>query len=141
MKIIIETIPHHTQRYPTVGDWYYTKEAVLTEKGGFTEEVLHIKVSSLSDWRREALIAVHELVEVLICKHRGITQEAVDEFDKAFERDREAGRLEDPDAEPGDHPSAPYVREHCLATAVERMLCAELGVMWDQYAAELEALP
>lgn len=141
MKIIIETIPHHTHRYPTVGDWYYTKEAVLTEKGGFTEEVLHIKVSSLSDWRREFLIAVHELIEVGLCKHAGITQEQVDEFDQAFERDREAGRLEDPNAEPGDQPNAPYVLQHGIASGIERLLAAELKVPWEDYANEIEALP
>lgn len=126
MKIIIETIPHEAQRYPTVGDWFFEYDPPGTE-------ILRIRVSNLSDWRREALIAVHELVEVLICKHRGISQQSVDEFDKAFE-----ARVPD---EPGDEPSAPYVNEHCFATGVERLLAAELGVKWKEYEAELNRLP
>jgi hypothetical protein len=140
MKIIIETIPHHTQRYPTVGDWYFTKEATLTEKGGFTEEVLHIKVSSLSDWRHEFLVILHELIEVGLCKHAGITQEAVDEYDIAFEKDRAAGRYRK-DEEPGNKPNAPYVLQHGVASGVERIVAAELRVPWDAYVAEVEALP
>lgn len=123
MKILIETIPHEAQRYTTVGDWFYD-----------AENTLHIRVSKLSDPRLEELIAVHELVEVLLCSHAGVTQQSVDDFDKMTEKDR-------PDVEPGDEPDAPYVRQHCFATAVERMLAAEMGVSWKNYEAELEALP
>jgi hypothetical protein len=120
MNVKIETIPHDQQRYPTVGDWLFDNNGDL---------VIH--VSELSDWRLEMLVAVHELVEVLICKHRGISQEAVDAFDMKFE---------DKENEAGDDPSAPYVREHCLATSVERLLAAELGVSWKKYEEELDAL-
>lgn len=131
MKIIIETIEHTEQRYPTVGDWFY-------EPGdGGAEETLRIKVSALSNWRLEALIAVHELVEVLLCRHAGVTQEEVDKFDKEFE----AKRQPDDEREPGDQPDAPYQREHCLATGVERMLAAELDINWSDYEEELSALP
>jgi len=126
MKVTIETIPHGEHRYATVGDWFFDPDGNLT-----------IRVSKLSDWRREMLIAVHELVEVLICKHRGISQESVDRFDKEFE----ATRHPDNEDEPGDDPAAPYVKEHCIATAVERLLCAELGVSWKEYEAELNSLP
>ena len=141
MKIVIETIPHEKQRYPTVGDWYFepTYPATNPEKGILLQpiETLHIRVSKLSDWRREALIAVHELVEVLLCKHEGITQESVDLFDNQFE----ATRPEDNFDEPGDDPQAPYVKQHCTATGIERLLAAQLGVNWKEYEAELERLP
>lgn len=126
MKIIIDTVAHKEQRYPTVGDWYYDKDGTL-----------HIKVSKLSDWRLEMLIAVHELVEVLCCKHLGISQEAVDEFDKTYEETRHPDNFD----EPGDDPSAPYVKQHCIATGVERILAAELGVSWKLYEEELDELP
>lgn len=126
LKVIIETIPHDKQRYPTVGDWKWDEDGTL-----------HILISELSDWRRVALIAVHELVEVLLCKHAGITQEQVDKFDMDFETNREAGNED----EPGDDPDAPYVAEHCFATGVERLLCAGLGVDWKEYEEELSALP
>jgi len=126
MKITIESIPHEKQRYPTVGDWQFDDEGNLT-----------IRVSKLSNWRREALVAVHELVEVLLCKHEGITQESVDEFDKQFESTRPPDNFD----EPGDDPSAPYVKQHCTATGIERLLAAQLGVNWKEYEQELERLP
>lgn len=126
MNIHIEIIPHGQQRYPTVGDWFFDDKGDLT-----------IRVSKLSDWRREALIAVHELVEVLICKNEGIRQEEVDTFDKEFEEKR----LPDNEDEPGDEPTAPYVRQHCIATGIERILAAELDVCWKDYENELNDLP
>src|SRR5690349_3634381 len=119
MKILIETIPHEQQRYPTPGDWFYD-----------VDRTLQIKVSELSDWRRVALIAVHELIEVLMCKHHEVSQKAVDEFDLLFEQKRTGP---DDVREPGDDPSAPYVKEHCVATGVERILAAELDVSWKDY--------
>lgn len=126
MNINIEIIEHANQRYPTVGDWFFEPNGDLM-----------IRVSRLSDWRREMLIAVHELVEVLICKHQGISQEQVDAFDKDFE----AHRHPDNEDEPGDDPTAPYVKEHCIATGVERLLAAELDVSWKDYENELNDLP
>jgi len=126
MKITIETIPHDQQRYPTVGDWQWTDP-----------ETLVIRVSQLSDWRREVLIAVHELVEVLMCKYDGVTQEAVDEFDKDFEKKRLDGNVD----EPGDHPDAPYRIQHFTATTIERILAQALGVDWQEYEKEIYELP
>lgn len=139
MKIIVETIPHETHRYPTVGDWWFEAPAKRNSIHDTKPEELtiQIRVSKLSDWRREMLVAVHELVEVLMCKHDGVSQDIVDKFDKAFE----ANRPEDNDDEPGDDPKAPYVRQHCIATGIERILAAELGVSWKEYEDELNSLP
>lgn len=127
MKIVIETIPHDQQRYPTVGDWFYEPDGTL-----------HIKVSELVDWRKEACVAIHELAEVLMCKWAGVSQEAVDEFDKKYEAERPA---DDVSSEPGDDPKAPYARQHCVATGIERILAAELELSWGQYADMIESLP
>lgn len=126
MKITIETIPHDQHRYTTVGDWYYEADGTLT-----------IRVSSLSDWRREMLVAIHELVEVLTCKQDGVTHEVVDKFDKEFE----ANRHPENEDEPGDEPNAPYVKQHCLATGIERILAQQWGVNWKEYEQELCDLP
>lgn len=82
-------------------------------------------------------MAIHELCEVVMCKHNGITQQQVDKFDLEFE----AHRHPDNKDEPGDDPKAPYIHEHCIATGIERILAAELGVDWKSYEEELEALP
>ena len=125
MNIKIEVIPHDQHRYSTVGDWYFEGENLV------------IRVSKLSDWRLEMLVAIHELAEVLICKQRGISTESVDAFDKEFE----AIRSTDNEDEPGDEPAAPYAKEHCIATGIERIMAAELGVSWKDYEQELSALP
>lgn len=125
MKIIIETIPHEQHRYTTVGDWWFDSNGDL-----------QIRVSKLSDEKREMLIAVHELVEVLTCKYEGVTQEMVDQFDmKDFDY-----KLH-PDEEPGDASEAPYKSQHCLATGVERILAARWNVDWKNYEEELCELP
>ena len=67
MEIHIKTIPHDTQRYPTVGD-YWTSSAGVEE----------VRVSEMPDWRYEALVAVHELIEMILTKHRGIAEESRD---------------------------------------------------------------
>lgn len=143
MKIVIETIPHEKQRYPTVGDWFYQMESSLTPEGGKSEEVLFIKVSELGDWRYNACVAVHELVEVLKCKQDGVTQEQVDKFDMDFEQCRAKGHLtkEQEATEPGDVPTAPYQNQHCFATGIERLLAAALNVKWTEYADKIESLP
>ena len=118
MRINIETIPHENQRYPTVGDYWY-------EDG-----LEQVRISKMMDWRYEILVTVHELVEMTITKHRGISEEAITAFDVAFEKDREAGLAS---GEPGDQPDAPYRREHFFATNLERLLAAELDVDWFEY--------
>jgi hypothetical protein len=119
MKIIIETIPHDQQRYPTVGDWQWKDDG----------ETLTIKVSNMGNWRYEALVAVHELVEVLLCKQAGVSEEKVDQFDINFE----ARRTEGDDSEPGDDAQAPYRDQHCIATGIERILAVQLDVPWKAY--------
>ena len=117
-KIIIEVIPHAKQRYDTVGDYYFDVEGNL-----------RIYVSKLKENKHEMLVAVHELTEVLQTENNGVTEPAIASFDIQFEKDRKPGNLD----EPGDDPRAPYVKEHCIATAVERLMCALLGVNWQDY--------
>jgi len=121
MRILIMTQPHKLQRYNTVGDW-------LTQK---SNGEVRIFVSELGSWRFEFLVAVHELVEAFQCLHDGVTEESVDAFDKQHVHH---------DQEPGDSPNAPYQKQHCLATGVERILAACLGVKWQEYEDTLERL-
>jgi hypothetical protein len=127
---ILAAKPHHLQRYDTCGDWNYSDS-----KDGETLR-FDVSVSEMPDWRYEALVGVHELVEALLCKHRGISDADVTAFDVAYE----AKRPEGDDSEPGDDPAAPYHREHQFATQVEKLLAAELGVDWQAYEAAINAL-
>ena len=125
MNVCIKIIPHKEQRYPTCGDWYYDKHGNL-----------HIRISKMSDWRYEMCVAVHELVEVLICKHNGVSQKSVDKFDIAFEKKRKRGNTD----EPGDSDRAPYRVQHGIASGVERILGTLLGISWNKYNDEINAL-
>lgn len=122
--VLILSVRHDQQRYNTVGDYQET------------DSYIAVTVSQLPDWRYEALIAVHELVEKVLANHRGIQEGAIDQFDVAFETDRDFGD----ESEPGDQPTAPYHREHVFATQIERQLAAELGVDWADYERAIQAL-
>ena len=115
------TIPHKQQRYETVGDWFTNKH----------DGTVNIRVSELGSWRFELLVAIHELVEAFQCMHDGVTEESVDKFDKQY-----VGS----DNEPGDDVNAPYRRQHCLATGIERILASTLGVDWSTYEEKLSRL-
>lgn len=129
MRIVIETVPHASMPYPTCGDW--------RRDGAGT---LWIRVSSEIGDKFASLVALHELVEVLLCEARGITTESVDAFDIEFEKQRAKSLVVDT-SEPGDDPEAPYQNEHCIATGVERIVAAALGVRWDEYERAINALP
>lgn len=119
-RIIIETVEHSEQRYPTVGDWY------LADFGRH----LQITVSRLSDPRYEFLVALHELIEQQLCAYAGIGQETVDAYDQAH-LDSES---------PGDEADAPYRSQHEFATAIEMLVAQRLGVDWKAYGDEVNAL-
>lgn len=118
MNINIKTIPHNEQRYDTVGDWWWAEN-----------EDLEIRVSDMKNPKYEFLVALHELVEVMLCKDREITTEMVDAFDKAFEANRKEGDFR----EAGDSLDAPYQKEHFFATCIERLVACELKVDWIKY--------
>jgi len=127
VRITGESVGKNEIRCQQAGDWTYTKH--------------HIEVKSvrLSDWRYELLVQVHELVEAALCKHRGITDETVTEFDAQFEKERAEG-MHTPTEEDGDDARAPYACEHAFASGIERLLAVELGVNWKSYEKEVESL-
>ena len=118
MKILLKTIPHSKQRYETSGDWQIAEDGSIS-----------IDVSDMGNEDYAFLVAIHEAVEVWLCQKRGITDEVVTAFDIEFERNRPEGD----ESEPGDHPDSPYRKEHFVATNIERIIAAELGVLWADY--------
>lgn len=108
----------------TGADWFWD------ERGD-----LQVRVSQLNDWRHECALGIHEVVEAMLCKYNGVSQASVDAFDREYERTHVS------DLNAGDDAYSPYRREHCFATACERILAAELGICWDEYEKELSAIP
>ena len=127
MNVSIKVIPHSEQRYETCGDWQW--------KG----DTLEITVSALGNWKYEMAVALHELIEVLLCKHSGITQKSADAFDIAYEKDRLRGKYT-ADQEPGDDPDAPYSLQHSFATGIERMFIFAVGASWGSYNSAITSL-
>ncbi len=115
----ISQVPHKKQRYETVGDWIPGKPA-------------QIRVSKMKDQRYMFLVALHEMIEYELCRMHGITDKEVVAFDVNFEAERRMN-LHPIDAEPGDHPKAPYRSEHAFATTIEMMVAQKLGVRWSDY--------
>lgn len=123
---LIRGIPHSDQRYDTCGDWYYQEVLGST--------VLCINVSRLADRREMFLVAIHELVEAFLCECAGVTEAEVDQFDYGHAQMALKGE------EPGDCITAPYYKQHQIATGIERILAAEAGVSWLEYEKHVEEL-
>lgn len=125
MKIQLKTIPHSTQRYPTVGDWQIAEDGSIS-----------ISVSDMENDDYAFLVGIHELVEVWLCRKRGVSPAAVDAFDMEYEKNRKDGDF----SEPGDDTNAPYFKEHQIATMIERQIAKELGVNWYAYDKAVNSL-
>lgn len=125
LKIEIKTVPHSKQRYETVGDWWYAPDGTW-----------QFAISDLGNWKMELAVAVHELVECALCRYKGISQTEVDDFDMAFESMCQPGDV----SEPGDDPRAPYHKEHCIATGIERIVVCMLGLSWKEYDEKINSL-
>jgi hypothetical protein len=122
----VSQVPHKKQRYETVGDWIPGSPA-------------EIRVSRMKDQRYIFLVALHEMIEYELCKMHGVTDREVVAFDVNFEAERSMN-LHPNDAEPGDHPKAPYRDEHEFASMVEMMVAKKMGVSWSDYEKTVLAL-
>lgn len=116
MKIIIGT--KKKMRYDTAGDYYYDK------KGN-----LHIESFVQDNPLYEKLIAIHELIEEMLTKHRGIKEKDITKFDKEWSKKHSLSE----DIEPGDAPDCIYKREHRFSENIERAVAHELGIDWSEY--------
>lgn len=118
--------PVKEMRYNTAGDWTVLeyKPPINDVKTQGVE--VTVTTAETGNWRYDALLQVHELIEAILCINNNVQEEDVSKFDMSREPDG-------PDGDCGDDPLAPYSKEHCFATAVERMLCAAMGVEWDDY--------
>lgn len=119
-NVSIETIDHNQHRYDTCGDWYWDR----------TNNRLIVKVSNMDNWLSEALLAMHELVEAVLCEQRGVTEHQVDLFDMNFKGE----------GEPGDDPESPYHWEHVFATRIEQQLARRLGLKWQDHEQRVDNL-
>ena len=125
------------QRYTTTGDWREIDGQIT------------VTVSEMGNKDYEFCIGIHETIEAKLCMAAGVEEHNVTEFDMRYEAARGGPGWEDVEqgvmagcgcpvtgtSEPGDDIHAPYYKQHQLATSVERMVAAELGVSWNDYEA------
>ncbi|MDE2020738.1 MAG: hypothetical protein KGJ13_10415, partial [Patescibacteria group bacterium] len=81
MNIDLKIIPHHKQRFTTLGDWK------------MCGNTLRVRISRLSDWRFEMAVFAHEFLEFIITHHQGITTKECDKFDAWFETQYDQGLM------------------------------------------------
>ena len=124
MNIDIRVVPHDSQRYETCGDWVWE------------DDTLCIAVSDMKRDDFNFLVGIHEQVEAYLCRKNGVDEVAVTAFDLAYE----ASRPEWDKGEPGDHPDAPYHKEHRMASDIESYLAAVMHVDWREYEEAVNAL-
>lgn len=109
-KIIIEVVDHNDQKYETVGNYFGNSD------GSWTIQV------SRTNIKYEFLVAVHELIEKVLCHCKGISDDDITSFDEVFEEMRRDYPTIVGEKEPGDEDAAPYLHEHKMASRVERWL-------------------
>lgn len=117
MKIVIETgLPRNLN----CGDWQELYD------GTIQITVAEMPVKSF------AAVAIHELIEFLLCKEAKISDLSVSQFDAQFEQERLTGKhaIED---EAGDDMRACYREQHQSATFAERSACAALRLDWKDH--------
>lgn len=118
-EVQIEVIQPAHMRYRTVGDWFFDEPDILT-----------IQVADTGNWKYNILVAIHELIEVVLCRDAGVTEKQVSDFDLKHQDDED----------PGSHPKAPYRIQHLTAMGIEMVLAAMLGVNWRVYEEALDKI-
>ena len=124
---IIKSIDIEGCRYVTLGDYF------------FKDGVRNFWITKTGSDEMDDLIFVHEFVEEILTRHRGIKEEDILKFDLWVETEIEKGNYPD-DGEPGSHPKSIYRKEHLFAEKIERMVAKELKIDWEEYSKELNKI-
>jgi len=115
MEIKTEIVPLESQRYDTLGDYFIENNE------------LSFKITDTGNDLYNKLILVHEIVEEMMTNYRGLKEEDILKWD-----------LEHDDSnDPGSEIGCPYRDEHMFAEMIERMICHQLGVDWNEYEKHL----
>lgn len=93
-----------------LGDWFVNDDGDIVIRAVGLDPLSHDDAF---------LVALHELVELKLCLAAGISQEAVDAFDAAYEGD----------GEPGDDSRSPYRKQHRKACLIEFLMADMLGIV------------
>ncbi len=127
-KIEINFIPKEHQRlecYRQDGCAdYYFEEGVKFQGEELLKGTLIINVSRSKSWRPQWLVLLHEIIELAIVLHSGISFKEIDRFDQ---------QMTLPDNDPGSLPYAPYHKAHMTALKIEKIMARKIGIKWGSY--------
>ena len=124
LNIRMMTVPVELHRYPSIDDYF---DPVEGEK--YIEFTTTIGDMGNTDY--EFLVFMHAITEQYLCWKHGVKDKDITEFD--IKKDKE-----DPDAEPGNDPKAPYHKEHMVGNDIEALLSVALGVDFPKYEAAID---
>lgn len=127
MKIRLQRVPDKSfiqNGFTTVGFWFWDKPK---NKGTLT-----IQVTKMLDWRFEAAVWGHEIIEVFYCWMFKITTEECDVFDEGYERLYESGKVSK-SVEPGCDPKCPYHWGHMAGIVWEHICIYGTLASWKKY--------
>lgn len=118
---VIKSADLKDQRYETLGDYEIKEDGTRV----FT-------ITKTGNDLYDDLIFIHEFVEEVLTRNKGIKEGDIMKFDLWFEDQVKKG-LQSFDGEPGDHPLSPYRREHNLAEIIEAILLNYLNISFKEY--------
>jgi hypothetical protein len=110
--------------FSTGGYWWWDKPE---NKG-----TLHVAVIKASNWRFEAAVWCHELVEVLYCWIFGITTEEADRFDQIYEDGYKNGSIPITN-DAGCDRRCPYYWGHMAGICMEYIVIYATFSSWKKY--------
>jgi hypothetical protein len=120
IKTVIKSINLEDQRYETLGD-YYIKDGIRT-----------FAITKTGNDLYDDLIFIHEFVEEVLTRNKGITEEQILAFDLQFEEKIKNGEVGE-DEEPGEQIDSPYRQEHVIAELIERLIINHLNIDFNTY--------
>jgi hypothetical protein len=121
MNIEIKTVPLSELRFTTAGDWKQNSDGSIT-----------IWLVDTPDWRYWAIVLMHELTEILVCRLDDVTSASADAFDAIWENELKQG-LHRPEEEAGCDRRCPYYHGHRAGIMMEKLFCFILRVPWKEY--------
>ena len=116
-------------RFTTIGYWWFEEP----ENRG----TLNVEVLKMSDWRFEAAVWGHELIEILYCWLFRVTTEQADAFDQFYEDGYAAGTIAK-SKEPGHDPKCPYHWGHMAGVLWEHICVYGTFGSWHRYSQECD---
>lgn len=115
---IVSSVDLKDQRYETLGD-YFIKNGVR-----------QFKITKTGNDLYDDLIFIHEFIEEVLTRNKGIKEEDILKFDLSFEEKEKLGLVT---GEPGSAEDSPYRQEHIISEIVERMIANHLNVDFNKY--------